>query len=193
MPAPTFGRESAVNLDDMRDDIARITHRGIGMPAAGIAYWLACAELLHVLPLAKALFFCFVATGVVFPLGLAISKWIGADLFSKGHPLTRLGATLNFVQFAYWPIIVLVSQTAPEWTIYAMAVLFGSHFLPYGWFYRSAGYIGLGVGSIVVPTALVLAGVRAPEHIALAMAAMYAACVVRVHFENKRTFALAGA
>ena len=98
-----------MNLDDMRDDIARITHRGIGMSAAGIAYWLACAELLHELPLAKALFFCFVGTGLVFPLGVAISKWIGADLFSKGHPLSKLGMTLNFVQFAYWPIVVLVA------------------------------------------------------------------------------------
>ena len=182
-----------MNLDDMRDEIARITHRGIGMPAAGIAYWLACAELLHVLPLNTALFICFVSTGLVFPLGVAISKWIGADLFSKGHPLGSLGMTLNFVQFAYWPIVVVVAQTAPEWTIYTMAVLFGSHFIPYGWFYRSAGYLGLGIGSIVVPTVLVLAGVRAPEHIALAMAAMYTACVVRVHFENKRTFALAAA
>ena len=130
MLASTSGRESIMNLDDMRDEIARITHRGIGMPAAGIAYW---------------------------------------------------------------PIVVVVAQTAPEWTIYTMAVLFGSHFIPYGWFYRSAGYLGLGIGSIVVPTALVLAGVRAPEHIALAMAAMYVACVVRLHFENKRTFALAAA
>ncbi len=129
----------------------------------------------------------------MFPIGVAISKMIGADLFSKGHPQTRLGMTLNFVQFAYWPILVLVFKVAPEWTSYVMAVLFGSHFLPYGWFYRSAGYTALGIGSIVVPTVLVLAGVRAPEHVALAMAAMYVACVVRVHFENRRTCALASA
>ena len=182
-----------MDLDRMRDDIARITQRGIGMPAAGIAFWLAVAQIMQSVPLERANIYAFMATGAVFPLGAAISKWIGADLFSKGHPLTRLGMTLNFVQFAYWPVLIVVNSVAPQWTIFTMATLFGSHFLPYGWFYRSAGYTALGIGSIVVPLAMVLAGARRPEWIALAMAALYAMTVVRVHAENRRTLALAPA
>lgn len=182
-----------MDLDQMREDIARITHRGIGMPAAGIAFWLAAAQFLQSLTLHDAILAMFISTGAVFPLGVMVSKLIGADLFSRGHPLTKLGMTLNFVQFAYWPILIVLFKVAPEWVVFAMATLFSSHFLPYGWFYRSAGYTGLGIAGVVVPLGMAIAGARRPELVALAMAAVYSIAVVRVHAENRRSFALAAA
>jgi len=41
-----------------------------------------------------------------------------------------------------------------------MAVLFGSHFLPYGWLYQSRGYYFLG---IVVPVLAVVVALMGPS------------------------------
>lgn len=172
-------------LDTLRDEIARITRRGIGMPIAGTVFWLAFALLGASLPPRGASLLAFVATGAVFPLGWALTRALGGDLFAKGHPLNGLGGMLNAVQFCYWPVLVAVYFTRPELVPFTMATLFGSHFLPYGWFYRSRGYLGLGLGVPLVATALQLA---APAHafvaIPLAVAAVYALAVARVAHEN---------
>jgi hypothetical protein len=172
-------------LDTLRDEIARITRRGIGMPAAGMAFWLAAAQFGQMYTPRGAALATFFATGAVFPLGWWFTRLAGGDLFAKGHPLNGLGGTLNAVQFCYWPVLVAVYFTRPELVPFTMATLFGSHFLPYGWFYRSRGYLGLGMGVPLVATALQLA---APAHafvaIPLAVAAVYALAVARVAHEN---------
>jgi hypothetical protein len=48
--------------------------------------------------------------------------------------------------------MVVVFRVAPEWTPFVMGVLFSSHFLPYAWMYRSAGYASLAIATTVVLT-----------------------------------------
>lgn len=162
-------------LDDLRAEGARITQRGIGMPAAGLIFWLAAAQLGHVFPPKTAAVLTFVATGAVFPIGWLLTRWAGGDLMAKGHALTGLGGLLNAVQIFYWPVLIAVFLVRPEWVPFTMGVLFGSHFLPYGWFYRSRGYTLLGV---VGPLAALGVQLAAPAHamtaIPLAMAAAHA-------------------
>src|SRR6188474_1865168 len=69
--------------------------------------------------------------GLVFPVGVALTRAAGGDLFTKSAGLTPLGLMLAALQIFFWPIIVLVYALSPEWTPWAMAILFGSHFLPY--------------------------------------------------------------
>ena len=140
-----------------RDRLSRLTRKGIGMPLAGLLYWLGVAALLQALPQRTALIFSFALTGVVFPLGALLTRLAGGDLFAKSPTLTPLGMLLAAVQLFYWPVIILVFRRAPEWTPFALAVLFGSHFLPYAWLYRSAGYGFLAVATTVVVTAAVVA------------------------------------
>ena len=68
-----------------------------------------------------------------------------------------------------------MASIAPAWTPYVMAVLFGSHFLPYGWLYRSRGYMLLAILTAVATTAtVILAGGRpVPQLIPLVAAASY--------------------
>lgn len=49
-----------------------------------------------------------------------------------------------------------MASIATRWTPYAMAVMFGSHFLPYGCLYRSRGYMVLTILTTVATTATVL-------------------------------------
>lgn len=148
--------ETARGLDDERERLARLTRKGIGMPAAGMLYWLAVAAVLRWEEPRTALVICFVLTGPVFPVGYALTRLAGGDLFAKSPVLTPLGVQLAALQLFYWPVIILVFHRAPEWTPFTMAILFGSHFLPYGWLYRSSGYFFLSVSVAVVLTVAVL-------------------------------------
>jgi hypothetical protein len=134
-----------------RDRLGRLTRKGIGMPAAGFLYWVAVALVLRSFPRDTALVFSFALTGVVFPLGILFTRLAGGDLFAKSATLTPLGLLLAAIQLFYWPVIIVVFRHAPAWTPFVMGVLFGSHFLPYAWLYRSRGY-----GFLAVATAAVL-------------------------------------
>ena len=175
-----------MDIDSLRDSISRITLRGVCMPIAGTFFWIAVAILGETLPLKTAMFFAFCATGLVFPLGLAIAKLTGADLMSRSHPLSSLGLVMNLVQLAYWPVVVVVHFNAPEWTAFTMAVLFGSHFLPYAWLYRSQGYALIGGLSMVLPVTLAFAGLAQITPVALVMVLAYVIGVAKVLSENRR-------
>lgn len=146
-----------MTIDEARADLARRTHRGLGMPLAGLLYWVAVGIVVQVLPLKTALLVAFFATGAVFPLGLAFTRLMGADLINKGHVLNGLGGILNAVQAFYWPILILVYLVAPAWTLFAMVVLFCSHFMGYGWLYDSRGYWVLAIGGPVLAIVLAFA------------------------------------
>ena len=60
-------------------------------------------------------------------------------------------------EIARGPVLVAVFFIRPELVPFTMGVLFGSHFLPYGWFYRSRGYTTLGISAPIVALLLQLA------------------------------------
>ncbi|MCB1609703.1 MAG: hypothetical protein KDI71_22295 [Xanthomonadales bacterium] len=180
-------------LNALRDEISTITQRGIGMPMAGMIFWLAFAGFGHAYPLKQASLYAFFATGAVFPLGYWLTRLLGGDLFAKGHELNKLGGIFNAVQFFYWPILIAIFSIRPELVPFVMAVLFGSHFLPYGWFYRAPGYSFLGIGLPLVATVLQLIW---PERvflsIPLAAAGIYLIAVAMVWAQNARDRAALG-
>jgi hypothetical protein len=143
-------------LEVERDRLALLTRKGIGMPVAGLCYWLGVAALVRALPQRSALILSFFLTGAVFPVGALLTRLAGGDLFAKSPTLTPLGLMLAAVQLFYWPIIMVVFHAAPAWTPFTMAVLFGSHFLPYAWLYRSRGYGFLAISVAVVLSATVV-------------------------------------
>jgi hypothetical protein len=174
-------------LDRLRDDAARVTKRGIGMPAAGMIYWLAMAWVgATYKPQSAALLF-FIGTGLVFPIGYGLTRLAGGDLFAKGNPLTGLGGILNAVQAFYWPMAILLFYKDPMLVPFAFGTLFGSHFLPYGWFYRSRGYTFLGIAA---PVITIVVQIAMPERVytavPVALAGMYLACVAMLAGENRK-------
>lgn len=166
--------------------LARLTKRGLGMPLAGLCYWIAVSAILANFPLKRALVISFAATGAVFPLGALLTRAFGGDLFAKSPTLTPLGLQLAAVQLFYWPVIIVLFRLAPEWTPFAIAVLFGSHFLPYWWFYESRGYALLAVLTIVAScTAVLVSGSPLTQTMPLIAAGCYAVACAVVWIEVK--------
>jgi hypothetical protein len=166
-------------LEAERDRLSRLTRKGIGMPLAGMLYWLAVAILLRAFSQKTALVFSFALTGMVFPVGALLTRLAGGDLFAKSATLTPLGLQLAALQLFYWPVIIVVFNRAPEWTPFTLAVLFGSHFLPYAWLYRSAAFMFLAVATTLVLSAGVMI-TRSPLFTTspLLAAACYAVAVI---------------
>ena len=166
--------------------VSTATQRGIGMPAAGLLFWLAVAWLTRHFPIPRAVLYSFFLTGLIFPIGVALTRAAGGNLFSRSAGLTPLGLLLAALQIFFWPIIALVYALSPAWTPWAMAILFGSHFLPYAWLYRSRAYGFLAISVAVSLTALALA-TRAPmpTTIPLVTAACYLVAIIWMWFENR--------
>ena len=162
----------------------RLTRMGLGLPIAGFLFWLLYAFLLWRFRLQGAVYLSFFATGLVFPLGIALTRMLGGDLFARSPSLTPLGLMLAAVQLFYWPVLILLAAIAPAWTPYVMAVLFGSHFLPYGWLYRSRGYMTLAILTAAATTATVLvARGPAPQAIPFVAAACHLVSILVIHAE----------
>ena len=75
------------------------------------------------------------------PLSFAILKMIQADFQSKENPLTNLGILFSVNQSLYLLIAQWVFPTEPEKMVMVIAMIFGAHLLPYGWFYKSKSYM----------------------------------------------------
>jgi len=171
-------------LEAEKTRLLQATRMGIGMPIAGMLYWLVVAVLVSKFRIQSAVYLSFFATGLVFPLGFGLTRLAGGDLFAKSPSLTPLGLQLAAVQLFYWPVIIVLAALAPEWAPYVMAVLFGSHFLPYGWLYRSRGYMVLTILTTLATTAAVLvARGPAPQIVPLVAAGSYLVAILVIRAE----------
>ena len=173
-------------LNAERRRVSTTSQRGIGMPAAGMLFWLGTAWLMRHFPIPQAVLYSFFLTGPVFPMGVLLTRLAGGNLFTKSAGLTPLGLMLAALQLFFWPIIVLVYALSPAWTPWTMAVLFGSHFLPYAWLHRSRAYGFLSASVAISLTTLALV-TRAPmpETVPLVTAACYFVAIVWMWRENR--------
>jgi hypothetical protein len=152
---------------------------------AGLLFWLAVSWLTRQFPAPRAAL-QLLSHCLVFPVGVALTRAVGGDLFTKSAGLTPLGLLLAALQAFFWPIIVLEHALSPEWTPWAMAILFGSHFLPYAWLHRSRAYVFLSASVAISLTGLALA-TRAPmpSTVPLVTATCYAAAITWMWVENR--------
>jgi hypothetical protein len=141
-----------------RDELIAATKKGIGFPVAGMIIITFAAIAVNLLPERQALISIFIATGSVFPIAIIISKFFKINPFVKLPPLSNLGAILAGVQIFYWPLFIIVFNIAPAWVPFSMAILFGSHFIPYGWLYKSKAYYFIGIAMPCLGCLLALLG-----------------------------------
>ena len=172
------------DLDAETTRCIRATRMGLGMPIAGMLYWIGVWAIVSNFRIESAVYLSFFATGVVFPIGVGVTRLLGGDLFAKSPALTSLGLQLAALQLFFWPVIIILASVAPRWTPYAMACLFASHFLPYGWLYRSKGYMVLAILTAVATTATVLiARGPVPNIVPLVAAASYLVAILIIRGE----------
>jgi hypothetical protein len=92
----------------------------------------------------------FIVGSITIPLAFGLSKVFKTSWKSPGNPLEPLGLWLNFAQLFYFPFLVFMLLTDPDFFIMTYAIITGAHFFPYAWYYKSlpfaimAGVIAVG-------------------------------------------------
>jgi hypothetical protein len=82
----------------------------------------------------------FIVGSITIPLAFALSKVFKTKWKSPGNPLEPLGLWLNFAQLFYFPSLVFILLTEPQFFVMTYAIITGAHFFPYAWYYKSLAF-----------------------------------------------------
>ncbi|MBF6025226.1 DUF7010 family protein [Lysobacter niastensis] len=125
------------SLDQAKTDLLRAAGAGISLPAAGMLFWLALGTAGYLLdPKAWGLVACF-GSGLIFPLGLLLSKPLGSNLFVKDRPLSSLALRAVVSINLLWPLHFAVYFADPQLLPLSLAIGMGLHWPIIGWMYGS--------------------------------------------------------
>ncbi len=137
------------------------TGGGVGLPIAGCIYWLVLAIAGIYLGVKNWSLLAFYTSGLIFPLGLLLSKATKGDLLSK-TALTNLFLPAFISMFLFFPSAITAFSLAPELVPLILAIGMSVHWPIIGWAYGSAPlFISHAVIRAVVVTAI---WVLLPEH-----------------------------
>ena len=152
-----------MDLNELKRDCALKQKKGLPFIMASVLIWSAilCVHLTNLNPLAKNLL-TFCCTGPLRPLAFGISKLIGVDFQGKSNPLTKLGMIFTLNQILYLLIAMWVYAAVPEKMLMVFSMIFGAHFLPYGWLYDSRSYYVL---SVAIPFLSLGLGLYFPPYV----------------------------
>lgn len=91
----------------------------------------------------------FIVGSITIPLAFALSKVFKTSWKTAGNPLEPLGLWLNFAQLFYFPFLVFLLLTAPDYFVMGYAIITGAHFFPYAWYYKTFAFaVMAGVTSV---------------------------------------------
>lgn len=147
-----------MNLDELRNDIAKRGKRGLHFIIASVIIW--CAVLvIWLLPIKDILMknlltFCF--TTPLVPIAYMFSKLIKAEFSANDNPLNKLGFLFSYNQFLYILIAMWVYPTVPDKMVMVLAIIFGAHLMPFGWLYKSKAY---SVMSVLISFTILIIGI----------------------------------
>jgi hypothetical protein len=107
---------------------------GLSLPVAGALYWFALGIVgLYVQPNTWFLIACF-SSGLIFPLGLLLSKPLKSDL-NVSSPLTSLFGPALISMMMFWPLAIAGASTNVSFITLAIAIGMGIHWPVVGWMY----------------------------------------------------------
>ncbi len=124
-----------MNLEELRLDCSIKQKKGLHFILASIIIWCA-VWIIHLtsLPILTKNLFTFCCTAPLIPLAYMISKAIKVDFTNKENPLTNLGVLFSLNQMLYLLIAMWIYQEVPEKMLMVLAMIFGAHLMPYGWY-----------------------------------------------------------
>ena len=82
----------------------------------------------------------FMVGALLLPLAFGFSKILKTNWKVDKNPLQPLGLWLNFAQLFYFPFLIFVLLTLPDYFVMTYAIITGAHLFPYAWFYDDISY-----------------------------------------------------
>jgi hypothetical protein len=167
---------------------------GFTFPLAGAIWWGAVAAMGYVVTaLQDWLLLAFVASGLIFPLALLLSKLFRLKVLSGGTtPVDTVIGPAFIGMLLFWPAAFAAYYTAPELAPLILAVGMAGHWPVIGWSYgRSALF---SAHALVRAVACTIVWALFPEHrttwlpgvVSLVYAATVVAMLVDLGFVRRR-------
>ncbi|MGD6967336.1 DUF7010 family protein [Rossellomorea vietnamensis] len=133
-------------LEQLQFEVIKESKKGYPILLAGAIVFFLFALLSFFLPMEAVQLIWIFGLGAIFPLGLLLSKLVGANFFASKNALAALGGIVAFPQAFFIPVFILVHSHIPQYLPFTIGVLAGSHFLPYMWIYKSKAYLVVTLG-----------------------------------------------
>lgn len=128
------------SLQHLRIELTRVSRMGAPIIFAGALYFAALFVLSFIIERSVLELIWVVGPGVVFPLGMAVARLMGADIFIKNNQLAVLAGVVGGIQALFIPVYIVVYKVMPEWLPFVIGTLTAAHFIPYIWLYQSKIY-----------------------------------------------------
>ncbi|MDR1093667.1 MAG: hypothetical protein LBL66_05910 [Clostridiales bacterium] len=124
-------------LDQSRIELSVKLKNGANFLLAGSILWIPIALMWALQP--DVVINCWSTLafgGFVSPLALLLGRLWKIPNSLKGNPLNPVPFMLNFGQFLYYPLFLLIIYTSPEHFPLVLATVTGAHLLPFAWPYK---------------------------------------------------------
>jgi hypothetical protein len=142
-----------MNIEKVKLDLMIRTQRGIVMIYIGAIYWFMLGILSFVhMPIKLLGLFYLIGAGMLFPIGIVLSRLLKIDFAAKDNPLSNIAGFIGGMQMFFAPILVLIFLEEIEWLPFFVAILTGAHFFPFAALYNSKGYLFLTISVISFST-----------------------------------------
>lgn len=123
MPDPT--------LRELRAEFGQ--SRFIAMPIAGTIAWTVAGILGAQLSVGRASWALFICTGMIFPLGILIGRFVGEDVMATRNELDRLFGLNVMMASLSWAIVIPFWLKDPTSLPLGVGVLAGTMWVPFSW------------------------------------------------------------
>ncbi|MFJ7737642.1 DUF7010 family protein [Lysinibacillus sp. NPDC097287] len=143
-------------LEDLQKEIIFEAKKGYPILLSGAVVFLIFTLMHFIVPIEAVHLIWIFGLGVIFPIGILISKILGVNLHATDNPLGTLGGIVAAPQAFYIPVFIIVYMKIPEYLPFTIGLLAGSHFLPYVWIYKSKAYLFVTLGTCF--SSLILGG-----------------------------------
>ena len=140
-------------LRELRAEFAG--RRFLAMPIAGAIAWTIAGVLGALLP-ALAWLALFICTGIIFPVGLLVARFLGEDLLGKtrkNNEFDRLFLLTVLMANLVWAIAIPFFMIVPSSLPLSLGILAGLMWVPFSWMIQH--WVGLFHG--IARTVLVVA------------------------------------
>jgi hypothetical protein len=124
----------------MNDPLARLrleydrhAGRSIALPIAGAIVWTVAGVAGLVLDPRTALFALLFASGLAFPLALALARRLGERILDNPSPLAGLMGRSVLMVNLLWALHLTVIPTAPDLLPLSLGLALGLHWVVFGW------------------------------------------------------------
>lgn len=166
-------------LQKLKLELAVKAKKGADFILAASVIWFAIAYIwsLQATSYNKSVL-VFMVGALLLPLAYVFSKLLKTQWKVAKNPLQSLGLWLNFAQLFYFPFLVFVLLTQPDYFVMVYAIITGAHLFPYTWFYDDNTYAIM--AGIISATSLIM-GLNFPLE-ALFYIPLYNACLLLAMF-----------